>query len=427
MIRSITNPLFLFLAVWATAVALYAGGVYAGTFPAPGTTLWAAVILSVGGFVLGYLTWAVFRRLLPPAEPVPSGANVLGPEQITRLLQWTGLMGLLALAMAAYRTTVIASSLGTTVPELLTHPSLLRNGFAMFVTAGVFEANWIVMLNSVANSLFSIGFILLGIFLHVDTGRRRYIYLSAFLLITLTIGLTSVSRYETTVNIMYMVFAYCVICGLDRRRGAGRRLINALLPLAAVAVLFFIIDLLLHKSADYDQPTHLQGFLYHLFWYVASPLAALNELLTSFDGHYHLGQYTFFPLYKWLSRFHLAPEADISVFGEFVLIPYMANVYTYLRGFYEDFGMAAVVVGPYVLGLSASILKAPAGRYFPCLNLYVILLVFILFSFYNFFLFSTQVYLQILLGFLLFRRTLPGGNCPAWPEHASRENRGVLT
>jgi oligosaccharide repeat unit polymerase len=338
-------------------------------------------------------------------------------------------MGLAALSLGMYRTAVIASQLGTSLHGLLTNPGMLRVGFAMFVTAGVFEASWIVMLNSITSGLFSIGFVLLGVFLHVDAGRRKYFYLCGFLLITLAIGLTSVSRYEATVNIVYMVFAYCVVRGLDGRQqqsqrpgewqmgrpSASLRLplppMSVLLPLAAVAVLFFIIDILLRKSAEYGRPDRVQGFVYHLFWYLASPLAAFNEFLTAFDGHYHLGQCTFFPFYKWLSRFHLAPEADISVFGEFVVIPYVANVYTYLRNFYEDFGMIGIVTAPYVLGLATSALRARASGFFPYLNLYLVLLVFILFSFYNFFLFSNQVYLQILFGFLFFRYRLP-----AWDD-----------
>jgi len=318
-----------------------------------------------------------------------------------------GLMGLVALSLAVYRTAVIASQLGISPPELLTDPDMLRNGFAMFVTAGVFETSWIVMLNSVTSSLFSVGFVLLGVFLHVDTGRRKHLYLIGFLLITLAIGLTSVSRQEATVNIVYVVFAYCFVRSLDRRPAAGHSALTLLLPLAAVAVLFFLIDLLLRKSAEYDRPDRLQGFVYHLFWYLASPLAAFNEFLTTFDGRYHLGQYMFFPFYKWLYRFHLAPETDISVFGEFVLVPYLANVYTYLRNFYEDFGMIGVVTAPYGLGLAVSMLRARAGSWFPYLNLYMVLLVFILFSFYNYFLFSNQVYLQILFGFLFLRYELP--------------------
>jgi oligosaccharide repeat unit polymerase len=419
MAQYMVNPLLLFFAVWGTAVALYMGGVYAGTFPAPQSALWAAVLLNAGGFTLGYLTWAAFQSRMPSVGPTPSHARVLSSKTITRMLLLTGFMGLVTLSLGVYRTTVIASYLGVTLRDLLTNPGMLRDGFAMFVTAGVFETSWLVMLNSIASSLFSIGFVLLGVFLHVDTSHRKYLYLCGFLLIALAIGLTSVSRYEATVNIVYLVFAYCLVSNA-RRRQTGRPPasshlpvppVRILLPLAAVAVLFFLIDSLLHKSSEYGRPDRLQGFLYHLFWYAASPLAAFNELLTTFDGRYHLGQYMFFPFYKWLWRFHLAPEADVSVFGEFVLIPYLANVYTYLRNFYEDFGMIGVATAPYALGLATSALRTRAAGYFPYLNLYMVLLVFILFSFYNYFLFSNQVYLQVLFGFLFLRYRLP-----AWDD-----------
>ncbi|MBN1508291.1 MAG: oligosaccharide repeat unit polymerase [Sedimentisphaerales bacterium] len=444
MTQYVVNPLLLFLAVWTTAIALYVGGVCVGTFPSPQSALWVALVLNVGGFSLGYLTWAAFRRLVPPAHPTLSNAAVLSPDKIAHMLRITGLMGLAGLSLAVYRTTIIASHMGVSLGQLLTHPGMLRDGFAMFVTAGVFQTSWIVMLNSIVSSLFSIGFVLLGVFLYMDTSRRRdarscvsTVYLCVFLLITLATGLMSVSRYEATVNIAYMVFAYCFVRGLDRRpvarRDARSCVSTMLIPLVAVIVLFLAIDLLLHKSTEYDRPDRVQGFLYHLFWYLASPLAAFNELLATFDGRHHFGQYTLFPFYKWLCRFHLAPETDISVFGEFLLLPYVANVYTYLRSFYEDFGMIGVTGGPYLLGLASSALRgvcspqapgtcrlqttdyrlwptdsslrSPASGdcYLPYLNLYLVLLVFILFSFYNFFLFSNQVYLQVLFGFLLFR------------------------
>ena len=427
MARYLVNPLVLFLTVWGTALVLYAGGLCTGTFPSPQAALWAAVLLNVAGFSLGYLTWAAFQSRRRPAAPALSYAPVLSTDKIARWLQFTGLMGLAALSLGVYRTAVIASQLGTSLRGLLTDPGLLRAGFAMFVTAGVFETSWIVMLNSITSALFSIGFVLLGAFLCVDSGCRKYFYLCAFLPITLATGLTSVSRYEATVNIVYMVLAYCVVRSRNgqpqedqlsrrlERPSASRRWplpsLGIALPLVTVAVLFFIIDILLRKSAEYERPDRLQGFAYHLFWYLASPLAAFNEFLSTFDRHYHLGQCTFFPFYKWLSRFHLAPEADISVFGEFVVIPYVANVYTYLRNFYEDFGMVGVVTAPYLLGLAASALRARAGRDLPYLNLYLVLLVFILFSFYNFFLFSNQVYLQVLFAFAFLRYRLP-----AWDE-----------
>jgi len=111
----------------------------------------------------------------------------------------------------------------------------------------------------------------------------------------------------------------------------------------------------------------------------------------------------FFPLYKWLCKLHVVPPPNLSIYGEMIFIPHPANAYTYLRNLYEDFGMLGVAVVPFLLGAVTSALRTRACRYFHNLNLYVILLAFILFSFYNYSLFSNQVYLQILFAFIFFR------------------------
>ena len=415
MTRWIANPLLLFLLVWGCAAGLYLAGVHAGIFPAPGSSALGAVGLNVAAFCLGYLTWAMFRN----RRPAPAGADLAGTwplnaDRVRRALRFTGVMGLAALSLGLYRIAVIAAHSDAGFFTLLMDPPLLRIKLVTFIAANVFQTSGVVMLISVTSSLFSIGFILLGVFLHISRTRTRYFYVIGFLLVSLAIAVTNLSRYEATVNILYLVFAYCTVRSLDRRERAKRDVPGLLIPMAAMIALFFVIDLLLHKSAEYDRPDRLTGFLYHLYWYMAAPLAAFNEFLTSFDGRHHLGEYMFFPLYKWLCRFGLVPESDLSFYGEFVLIPYAANVYTYLRNFYEDFGMLGVAAAPYVLGWAVSALKAQAGRYFPLLNLYVVLLVFILFSFYNYFLFSNQVYLQVLFGFVFFRYALqPGQSEPA--------------
>jgi oligosaccharide repeat unit polymerase len=411
MMQCLVNPLCLFLLVWGCAVGLYLAGVHAGIFPQPGLPALGAVGLNIAVFCLGYLTWALFKS----GRPAPAAADLaqvrpLSPDRIRRALQFTGLMGLIALSLGFYRIAVIAAHSNAGFFSLLMDPRLLRVKLVTFIAANVFQTSGMVMLISITSSLFSIGFVLLGVFLHVSRARTRYLYLCGFLVISLAIAVTNLSRQEATVNILYLVFAYCTVRRLDRHDAAKRDISALLIPLAAVIVLFFVIDLLLQKSAEYGRADRLSGFLYHLYWYVASPLAAFNEFLNSFDGRHHLGEYMFFPLYKWLCRFHLAPESNLSVYGEFVLVPYAANVYTYLRNFYEDFGMLGVAVAPYVLGWAVSALKAQAGRYFPLLNLYVVLLVLILFSFYNYLLFSNQVYLQVLFGFVLFRYGSPTCN-----------------
>ncbi len=428
MMESIVNPLRLFLLVWGVATTLYLGGVHAGMFPQPDVRTLAAVLLNAVTFCLGYLTWTLFQGLGPlPHGPAASSGRRLTPKVMTRALKFTLAVGVVALLLEMYRLAVVAEHFDTTWVDLATQPELFRIRLVTFIRENIFRASGTVMLLSITNSLFSIGFVLLGVFFYRDRTRSKYLYLVAFLVISLTIGLIHLSRYETTSNILCLVLAYCFTCSTDRSgcEVSGRTspsgvlqishlklhisdYLRLLAPLAAVVVLFAVIDALLDKSSLYDQPSLLRGFLFQVYWYVASPLAAFNEFMATFTGDHLWGQSTFFPLHKWLYRLHLARETQVAVYSEMVFIPYAANVYTYLRNFYEDFGILGVAIIPYLLGWATAAIRVQARRHLHWLNLYLVLLLFILFSFFNHFLISSQSYLQILFGFALFRYQFPG-------------------
>jgi oligosaccharide repeat unit polymerase len=413
MIASIANPLGLFLLVWGTVMVLYAGGVYSGMFPSPEVLTVGAVLLNAVTFSLGYLTWILFRGLdREPSVPAPAFDRPAAAETLTAPLRLALAAGMVALALEMYRIMLIARHFETTWHHLVIHPDVFRLRLVAFIGDNIFQASGTVMLLSVTNSLFSIGFVLLGVFLHLDRTGRRYVYLCAFLGLGLFIGVIRLSRQEMTANALFLVFAYCFLYAEPLRRARSRRLWGVWFPAAAVAMLFGLVDILLQKSGTYDRPNPLQGFLFQIYWYIASPLAAFNEFVLAFTGDHQWGQNTFFPLYKWLCRLGLARQTEVSVYGQMLFIPYATNVYTYLRSFYEDFGILGIAVAPYLLGWATAAVRARAHRDFQFLNLYVILLVVILFSFFNYFLFSSQIYLQILFGFVLFRYELPDGGDP---------------
>lgn len=407
MIEWLANPLLLFLTVWGTAGALYTAGVFAGTFPPPQVLTIGALLLNITAFSLGYLTWSAFKGLLPQkADPALPYGKPLTPERMQRALAFTLLMGVIALLLILYRVAVIAAYFDIGFLHLLTHPALLRLKVVTFIEAGVSQTSFMVMLISVTSGLFAVGFVLLGVSLHVDAMPRKHIYLSGFLLVAFATCLLNLSRYDMTISIMYLVLAYCATSPPAGGETARRVTRNLLLPAMAVVIMFAVVELLLHKGAEYGRTDRLHGFLYSLYWYLASPIAAFNEFLANFPGGHDLGQNTFFPFYKWLHRIDLVPEPDLSVYGQYVFIPHPANVYTYLRNFYEDFGLLGVAILPYLLGWLIAAVKGPASRSFPFLNLYTALLTPIVFSFYSYPLVSSQFYMQILFGFVLFRYAL---------------------
>lgn len=402
-----TNPLFLFVAVWSTVVALYAAGVSVDLFPFPHPLTIRVLLLNGIAFPLGYLTWTLFKGLTPQDEDRPAFlSRPATPERIQWALAFTLLAGAAASGLMLYRASLIADHFRMTVADLFARPALLRFGLVMFVEASVSHSSWIVQMISLTSALFAVGFVLLGVFLYLDRTVRKYAFLCVFLLMGLAICLMNLSRYDMTVYVLYVIFSYGVVCVSAGEKRFRRVVKDLLLPVLTVVVIFTVVELLLRKRGTYGCTTTAGGILYSFYWYLASPTAALNEFLTDFPGAFDLGQNTFLPFWKWLNRFGLLPAPEVSAYGEYVFIPYPANVYTYLRPFYEDFGIWGVAVLPYLLGGFLAVLKGPAGRHVSCLYLYVTLLVPILFSFFSYPLLSSQFYIQIAFAFLLFRYDL---------------------
>ena len=424
MIRCAANPLLLFLVVWGVAVTLYLGGVATGLFPPPHALTVGALLLNVSTFSLGYLTLSLLRELPPQRlEPLRADIDPLLPRRIQRALAFTLLMGVIALPLTLYRITQTAAGSDTGLFELLTNPTLRRDHVIESFVTGAWQTRPTIMLMSLTNGFFVMGFILLGVFLRLDTTARRYVYLSGFLLVGLVTCLVNLSRYDMTTCVLYLVLAYGMTAPATGGRTDHRLFRHLLPPVLGVVLIFVVVELLLHKSATYHQTGGWRTHLFPFYWYLSSSVAAFNDFLGNFQGVHSLGERTFSAFFKWLHRFHLIGPHNFPFLYEFIHIPYGVNTYTYLRVFYEDFGLLGVAVVPYVYGGLMAALKDPARRYFPYLNVYILLLVPLLFSWFHYCLQSTQFYLQILFGFLLFRYDLPDFARIARAETKGRTDR----
>jgi len=386
---------------------MYLGGLVAGLFPRGTPTLAWAVLLNVGAFALGYLSWDTFRRL----EAVHSRPLRVGGKPLTKQgLQWslriTWAAGVVVFALCALRLVFISMRYEIDLLRLVSDPELWRRYLVMYVGQTVYETHATTIAISICNSLFSIGFVLLGISLYIGTRRNRYIYVLLFLTLSIIIGLVNLNRKEVMVNILFLVFSYLFVHSIARIRTRSEMIRSLVCPMAFLFLLFVLIELLLNKGGTFGPRNRVTGFLFSIYWSIASPLAALGEFIRDFKGDYLLGESLFFPIHKWLHRFGLVSQSELAVFSEKLYIPYVANVYSYLRNVYEDFGMLGVAIVPYLLGWGVSALRRTAQVCFAGFNLYLILLVLIFFSFYNYVFASNQFYLQAVFGWLFFRYDL---------------------
>jgi oligosaccharide repeat unit polymerase len=398
------NPLFWFLAVWGVATGLYVAGISMGLFPdaAPGP-LWV-ILLNVVTFSLGYLTWNALCRLEPEDCAIPTSCGVpLTAKRLKASLWITMACGLVTVAMCGARVVVLSNSSGISLSRILSDPDLWRRMLTSYIDRGVYETRLMTIAISLSSGIFAVGFVLLGILLYIGKSRTRYLLVLAFFLVSLAIGFLNLGRKEVTVNILFVALSYLFVHRIYRIRRTSEVIRDLLLPPLVLAVLFVAIELLLRKSQAYERETRFAGFLFSLYWYIAAPLGAFAEFMKTNTQGYLFGQSMFFPIYKWLCRLHLMPESTVSVLSEKVYIPYGANVYSYLRNIYEDFGLVGVAVVPYVLGALMAGLRRRAEAFLPYMNLYLVLLVLIIFSFYNYLLMSNQYYLQLLFVFLFFR------------------------
>jgi len=402
----LVNPLFLYLAVWVSVATLYTGGVWTGLFPPTAPQIPWAVLLNVATFALGYLTWNTLDRrrawngMLPPTASRPPTIR-----KLKKYLHVTLCFGLLAVVLCMVRVVILAETHDIELRRLLADTALWYNTLTGVITPDMIGMRLCTIGITLADSIFSIGFVLLGILIYVGRSRRRYGYVVLFLLTSIAAGMISLARKEVAINVLFAVLSYLFVHQVYRTRRPREVAWHLLAPVAGGAVLFLLIELILQKGATYEYQNRLTGFLFSFYWYLASPLAAFGEFLKAHSHDWRLGQSLFFPFYKWLVRFHLLAPADTTsiVHMEMIFVPYPANVYTYLRNIYEDFGFIGLAVVPYLLGALAASLRYHAQRYLACLNLYMVVLIVVVFSFYNHLLVSNQLYLQVFFGFVIFR------------------------
>lgn len=91
-----------------------------------------------------------------------------------------------------------------------------------------------------------------------------------------------------------------------------------------------------------------------IYLYLSSQPGVFNAYWKAGGEHYFPGANTFAPLFRILARLNLSDS--VPHFQKFYSIPVQTNTGTYLRELHADFGIAGILVVPYVLGFLCTML-----------------------------------------------------------------------
>ncbi|MHB1050444.1 MAG: O-antigen polymerase [Bacteroidota bacterium] len=89
-----------------------------------------------------------------------------------------------------------------------------------------------------------------------------------------------------------------------------------------------------------------------IYLYFSSSIGVLNQYLLHDRENTVIGGHMFMTPYRLMA--HLGADIKVDVYQEWYRTPTVVNTGTYLRELHGDFGVAGLIVGPYVLGMTIS-------------------------------------------------------------------------
>jgi len=173
-------------------------------------------------------------------------------------------------------------------------------------------------------------------------------------------------------GILFAFFLFIAVFSLSRHYFSGNSLIEKRRnKLSVIITLVIVVSLAVasaglirsfrHTVESYGASSQtledLRGGFFitpSLYLYASSHVGVLNAYLQNdFDEDKMLGETTFQPFYNFLSKLEWVEHPTFYEKG--YLIPMWTNTGTYLRDLFGDFGVAGILVIPFLLGLITSI------------------------------------------------------------------------
>lgn len=327
------TPLFIYVLAWCLSLMLFNLRLVNYDELATGT-IWI-IAASMIAFVAGCLSAGRSRR--------PSAGTVeIALCQLERAIKLLICVNLAGMVFFAFR---MAATFGAYT--YFTNPTEIRLNYEDLGRVG-----WLALLLLANFPVYVCSL------LHCLASKKIRWFTAVGLCLPMVQGFVTMSRNVLAIPVATGLFAWVYFRGW---RALSWRLLGRLAFVLGVVVLYFVaVGAWYGKLAtseassvnlkDFSVTSQVALQFVDPYIYATCEAPTLQAAMPDVRGHLW-GTRTFFPIARLLYAVGLLGERPENASLEFYFVPIPSNVYTYLFSFYEDFGIAGMIVCPFLLGL----------------------------------------------------------------------------
>jgi oligosaccharide repeat unit polymerase len=336
--RNPFSPFSVFYCIWFISIAAYHMNWIA--YVPVRRSGWDVITISMITFAMGwlipYLAWN--PKSFTSTDEIPQNVSA---ERLFIAIGVCFVLGAIAFVTFLYQ---VHTQLG--IASFVVAPSEIRE--SMSTKGGLVEPlkplSWLNVANLALCTYYLFG---------VKGPRKRWVW------VVLILSSLELPLLQDRIHFFFgAVWAGSVL--LYSVRVTFRRLFAvAAIGVALLLAQFFAIAYWLGKVAennpilmDVANVAESQVLLLAPYMYLTVSLPALQVHLDS-NPRPTYGAMTFYPLFQVVNKVDPTLEPP-PVVSDFVAVPSPANTFTWLQQFYDDFGIAGVWIGPWVIGLLTS-------------------------------------------------------------------------
>lgn len=398
-------PLYVFWVIWISQIILYIYNPY--NFYTIHEQTWILIFLSVITLSVGYITNISVNANIN-FYPSYSFFSELNISLTKKILIVTFLTSTIAITITLL---FLLDRVGG-LHQLLKDPFGFRSMVVNLNKMSILEWDIRLSLLSYCVELNLVSIVCSGLLYIYNKSKQKWIIFLP-ILNALFYSIITLQRFFFIKNMIIWIFIIItslIFYNADDKKEKIKKTITFFVGILVIiiSILFIIIFLRIDFGGEkIDYSLTLRYAISSIYLYFSADIVALDRFLLKFDDNFLLGVSALRSLTKWLVRFGIYDESFArTVYEKFVKInsTRSMNTYTYIKLFYEDFGIYGMLALNYFVGILSS--KAFDTMYQKCnfVSLFIAASIFFMlfFSFFDFYFINiTMFFYGIFLFYLL--------------------------